>query len=81
MIPSLTTKKSENGRKRNMRKIENAVKSLEHSPGPSSQSKCIGFKLKNLKLLLTLFSSSAAFYLFDAGFAHSMSNLRGIGLR
>ena len=78
MIPSLTTKKSENGRKRNMRKIENAVKSLEHSPGPSSQSKYIGFKLKNLKLLLTLFPS---FYLFDAGFAHNMSNFRVIGLR
>ena len=54
MIPSLTTKKRENGRKRNMRKIENAVKSLEHSPGPSSQSKYIGFKLKKFETTFNL---------------------------
>ena len=35
---TLTTKKREKGRKRTIRKIEKHVSSLEHNPGPSSQS-------------------------------------------
>ena len=35
---TLTTKKREKGRKRMMRKQEKRVRSLEHTPGPSSQS-------------------------------------------
>ena len=55
-ILTLTTKKSEKGRKRMMRKMENRVSSLAHTPGPSSQSE--NKTRMNKKLGVALLSSS-----------------------